>query len=186
MKKTLLQAGILAAFFANTAFAHNIQLNASLPNVSVVKDGEMVVKGSDIQYRGWNSSSLAGKVRVVFHIAGRTSAKEKNDALMNALRKAGFDRSKYQTTTIINADDAIVGTGLFVKNSAEKGKLDNAHSQVVLDQSSSVKNAWKLREKESFVAVLDKNGKVQFVSEGKLSPAQIQQVLGLVGQLIAP
>lgn len=185
MKKNLLQAVIFGAFFTNFAFAHNVQLNNSLPAVSVAQDGEMVVKGKEIQYKSWSSAALNGKVRVVFHIAGRSSVKEKNEALMNALRKAAFDRNKYQTTTIINADDAIVGTGVFVKNSAENGKLENAHSQVVLDQNSVVKNAWKLKEKESFVAVLDKNGKVQFVSEGKLSPAQIQQVLGLVGQLIA-
>lgn len=184
MKKQLLQAGILFAFCANTAFAHNIQLNATLPTVSVSKDGEIVATGSHIQYRNWNSASLSGKVRIVFHIAGRSSVKEKNETLMNAIRQAGFDRTKYQTTTIINADDAIVGTGVFVKNSAEKGKLENIHSQVVLDQNSSVKNAWKLKEKESFVAVLDKHGKVQFVSEGKLSQAQIQQVLGLVAQLV--
>lgn len=185
MKKTLLQAVVFGAFFANVALAHNIQLNGSLPAVSVAEDGEMIAKGKEIQYKNWNSASLAGKVRVVFHIAGRSAVKAKNEALMNAIRSAGFDRSKYQTTTIINADDAIVGTGVFVKNSAENGKLENAHSQVVLDQNSSVKNAWKLKEKESFVAVLDKNGKVQFVSEGKLSPAQIQQVLGLVSSLIA-
>lgn len=184
MKKTLLQAAALGLFFTNVAFAHNIQLNQPLPAVGVNKDGEMIAKGKDIQYKGWHSSTLAGKVRVVFHIAGRSSVKEKNEALMNAIRKANFDRSKYQTTTIINADDAIIGTGIFVKNSAEKGKLDNAHSQVVLDQGSSVKNAWKLKAQESFVAVLDKNGKVQFVSEGKLSAAQMQQILGLVEQLM--
>lgn len=58
---------------------------------------------------------------------------------MTAIKNAGFDRSKYQTVTIVNADDAIVGTGVFVKNSVENGKLDNPHSQVVLDQQGSVK-----------------------------------------------
>ncbi|VEI44746.1 putative transcriptional regulator [Actinobacillus equuli] len=54
---------------------------------------------------------------------------------------------------------------------------------MVLDQSSSVKNAWGLKAKESFIAVLDKTGKAQFVSEGKLSPVQVQQVIDLVKQL---
>ena len=103
---------------------------------------------------------------------------------MDAIKAAGFDRSKYQTTTIINADDAVIATGAFVKSSAEDGKLDNPHSQVILDQKSSVKNEWQLKEKESFIAVLDKNGKVQFVSEGKLSPAQTQQVIELVNSLV--
>lgn len=185
MKKIVLQALILGAFFANSVSAHQVQLNQSLPSVSVNQDGELIVQGKSVQYKAWHSASLNGKVRVLFHIAGRSAVKEKNEALMNAIKKAGFDRSQYQTTTIINADDAIVGTGIFVKNSAESGKLENAHSQVVLDQQSRVKNAWKLKEKESFVVVLDKNGKVQFVSEGKLSAAQVQKVIELVGTLLA-
>ncbi|MDH2998994.1 hypothetical protein A1D22_03845 [Pasteurellaceae bacterium LFhippo2] len=184
MKKFLLLAGISSAFFANVAMAHNVQLNQSLPAVSVASDGELVAKGKDISYKNWQSASLTGKVRVVQHIAGRSSAKEKNQPLMDAIKAANFDRSKYQTTNIVNADDAIVATGAFVKSSTEKGKLENPHSQIVLDQSSSVKNAWKLKEKDSFIAVLDKSGKVQFTAEGKLSPTQIQQVLGLVKTLI--
>lgn len=185
MKKLVKQAVISSLFFTNFAFAHNVQLNSALPAVSVAKDGEIVAKGSDVSYKTWNSASLVGKVRVVHHFAGRSSAKEKNEALINAIKAANLDRSKYQTTSIINADDAIVGTGMFVKNSVENGKVENAHSQVVLDQTSSVKNAWGLKAKDSFIAVLDKNGKVQFTAEGKLSPAQIQQVIALVKQLIA-
>lgn len=185
MKKVLVQAGIFGLFFANVAFAHNVQLNAALPSAKVVKDGELVVQGKDIAYKGWSSAGLAGKVHILQHIAGRSSVKEKNEPLMDAIRKSNFDSSKYQTVTIINADDAIIATGAFVKSSAEDGKRKNPHTQVVLDQGSNVKKAWGLKEKESFIAVLDKSGKVQFVSEGKLSPAQIQQVIDLTKQLIA-
>lgn len=184
MRKKLLQVVLFSTIFTNVALAHTVKLNANLPSVAVSNDGELVVSGKDIQYKNWQSGSLNGKVRVVFHIAGRSAAKEKNDALVKAIKAAGFDRSKYQTTTIINADDAVVGTGIFVKNSAEKGKLENRHSQVVLDQKGAVKNAWKLREKDSFVAVLDRTGKVQFVVEGKLSNAHIQEVINLVDSLL--
>lgn len=184
MKKFLLQAVTLGVFFANGAWAHNVQLNHALPAVSVATDGELVVQGKSVSYKNWSSATLAGKVRVLQHIAGRSSVKEKNEPLMNAIRQANFDRSKYQTTTIINADDAIIATGSFVKSSAEEGKLKNPHTLVVLDQASAVKKAWALKEKESFIAVLDKNGKVQFVSEGKLSADQIQQVVDLTKKLI--
>ncbi|MDG6791584.1 YtfJ family protein [Glaesserella parasuis] len=185
MKKIVLQAAVSCLFLTNVAVAHNVQLNQTLPSVTVQQDGELIANGKKVDYRQWQSSSLAGKVRVVHHLAGRSSVKEKNQPLMDAIKNAGFDRSKYQTTTIINADDAIVATGAFVKNSAENGKLENPHSQVILDQTSSVKNAWKLKEKESFIAVLDKNGKVQFVSEGKLSDTQNQQIIELVNRLIS-
>ncbi|QLB15133.1 hypothetical protein A6B39_06515 [Mannheimia granulomatis] len=183
MRKSSQLAVIFGLIFANAAFAHNVQLNQSMPNVAVAKDGELTVSGGKVSYKNWSSSSLNGKVRVIHHFAGRTSVKEKNEALMTAIKSAGFDRNKYQTVTIVNADDAIVGTGLFVKNSVENGKLDNPHSQVVLDQQGNVKKAWGLKEKESFIAVLDKSGKVQFTAEGKLSAKQIEDVISLVKTL---
>lgn len=185
MKKIGIALAMTATLWASNLWAHNIQLNQSLPAVTVAKDGELVVQNGDIAYRTWNSASLAGKVRVLQHIAGRSAVKEKNEGLMNAIRQAHFDRSKYQTSTIINADDAIIATGAFVASSAKDGKKANPHSQVVLDQQSTVQKAWQLKEKESLIVVLDKNGKVQFVSEGKLSTAQIKQVMDLVGQLLA-
>lgn len=65
----------------------------------------------------------------------------------------------------------------------ENGKKENAHSQVVLDDKSSVKNAWGLKGKESAIIVLDKNGKVKFIKEGKLSNDEIQKVMTLTKQL---
>ncbi len=142
MKTKQLIIALSTALFSSGLLAHNIQLNSNLPVVSVQQDGEIQVNGDNVQYQEWNSAQLAGKVRIVHHFAGRTAAKEKNEALIQAIKKAGFDRNKYQTTSIINADDAVIGTGIFVKNSAEKGKKENPHSQVVLDQQSAVKNAW--------------------------------------------
>ncbi|VEI44745.1 putative transcriptional regulator [Actinobacillus equuli] len=43
--------------------------------------------------------------------------------LIEAIKAAGFDRAKYQTVTIVNADDAIVGTGVFVKIALKTVKL---------------------------------------------------------------
>ncbi|MCK3657613.1 hypothetical protein A4G18_02525 [Pasteurellaceae bacterium Pebbles2] len=185
MKTIKLLLALSLSAFSGLTFAHNIQLNGALPQVAVTKDGEMKLSGGEVKYQTWNSAQLAGKVRIVHHFAGRTAAKEKNEALINAIKSAGFDRNKYQTTSIINADDAVIATGVFVKNSAEKGKKENPHSQVVLDQQSAVKNAWQLKEKDSAVIVLDNAGKVRFVSEGKLSSTQVTEVINLVAKLIA-
>ena len=51
-------------------------------------------------------------------------SEEKINAMIEAIKAAHFNQAKYQTTTIINADDAVVGTGMFVKSSAEKGKKE--------------------------------------------------------------
>lgn len=183
MKKTTLALISSAILFGGTAFAHNITLEQSLPQASVADKGEIVLNGKDVAFQPWKSTALNGKVRIVHHLAGRSSAKEKNQAVIDAIKAAHFSSAKYQTTTIINSDDAVVGTGLFVKSSAENGKKENPHSQVVLDDKSSVKNAWGLKGKESAIIVLDKNGKVKFVKEGKLDSTEIQSVIGLVKTL---
>lgn len=182
--KKIIFSSIFTALLACQTMAHNIQPNSKLAAVTVAQDGELRIQGKEIEYQVWQSSALAGKVRILQHIAGRSSAKEKNEGLIEAIKAAKFDSAKYQTTTIINADDAIVGTGSFVKSSAEKGKKANPHSQVILDQQSAVKNAWDLKEKDSCIIVLDKSGVVKFVKEGKLSQQEIEQVIELVKQLI--
>ncbi len=179
MKKLFVLFALLSPF----TMAHNIQLNQALPNVTVTDDGELIAQNDKIIYKKWRSNSLVGKVRIVNHFAGTSNAKEKNSSLISAIRNAHFDRSKYQTTTIINVNEATFGTGIFVKNKAKTGKLENAHSQVVLDQKGKVKKAWHLKSKGNFVAVLDKNGKVKFVFDGKLSNNQINQVIQLVQNL---
>jgi YtfJ family uncharacterized protein len=99
-----------------------------------------------------------GKVRVVQHIAGRSSAKEKNANLIEAIKAAGFPHDRYQTTTIVNTDDAIPGTGMFVRNSIESNKKLFPWSQFIVDSNGLVRKAWQLDEKSSAIVVLDKTG----------------------------
>lgn len=181
----MLLSAVMGSLISVNAFAHNIQPNQLLANVTVSDKGEITLNGNDVAYKSWSSMALPGKVRVIQHIAGRSAAKEKNQAMIEAIKAAHFNQAKYQTTTIINADDAVVGTGMFVKSSAEKGKKENAHSQVILDDKSAVKNAWRLREKDSVIILLDKTGKVQFVKEGKLTDDEVKEVISRATALIA-
>ncbi|MDU5748711.1 MAG: YtfJ family protein [Haemophilus parainfluenzae] len=208
MKKIMLLSAVMGSLISINAFAHNIQPNQLLANVTVSDKGEITLNGNDVAYKSWSSTALPGKVRVIQHIAGRSAAKEKNQAMpgkvrviqhiagrsaakeknqamIEAIKAAHFNQAKYQTTTIINADDAVVGTGMFVKSSAEKGKKENAHSQVILDDKSAVKNTWGLREKDSVIILLDKTGKVQFVKEGKLTDDEVKEVISRATALIA-
>ena len=181
MKKIMLLSAVMGSLISVNAFAHNIQPNQLLANVTVSDKGDITLNGNDVAYK----TALPGKVRVIQHIAGRSAAKEKNQAMIEAIKAAHFNQAKYQTTTIINADDAVVGTGMFVKSSVEKGKKENAHSQVILDDKSAVKNAWELREKDSMIILLDKTGKVQFVKEGKLTDDEVKEVVSRATALMA-
>ncbi|WP_049777029.1 YtfJ family protein [Helicobacter felis] len=165
------------------ADASNIALNQPLAGVVVQDKGELILDGDSIQYRVWDSKNLLGKVRIVQHIAGRKSVKAKNQPLMDSIVAQHFDENKYQTTNIINVDDALMGTGLFVRGETKKAKRKHPKSQVVMDNEGAVQKAWDLKKQESLVVVLDKAGKVRFVHEGKLNNGQIQEVLDLAKKL---
>ncbi len=67
------------------ASAHNIEKGQRVPPVGIADRGELILDNDKFSYKPWNSAQLAGKVRVVQHIAGRTSAKEKNASLVEAI-----------------------------------------------------------------------------------------------------
>lgn len=178
--KTLI--AILLACSPTLALAHNITLGQSVPEVTVAKHGEIILQGDKTEYHAWSSDQLLGKVRVIQAIAGRSSAKKMNAPLMAAITAAGYPQENYQTTSIINQDDAIWGTSSFVKSSAQDSKKEFPWSSMVLDEAGNVANAWDLQAESSAIIVQDKQGKVLFVQEGALSENDIQTVLGLIKQ----
>ncbi|RBP10769.1 YtfJ family protein [Pseudocitrobacter faecalis] len=166
------------------ASAHAFKEGERVPAVGVADRGELMLDNDKFSYKNWNSAQLPGKVRVVQHIAGRTSAKEKNAGLIEAIKAAKLPHDRYQTTTIVNTDDAIPGTGMFVRNSLESNKKLFPWSQIVVDSNGVVKKAWHLEEESSAIAVLDKDGRVQWAKDGALTQDEVQQVVTLLHKLL--
>lgn len=166
------------------ASAHAFKEGERVPAVGVADRGELMLDNDKFSYKKWNSAQLPGKVRVVQHIAGRTSAKEKNAGLIEAIKAAKLPHDRYQTTTIVNTDDAIPGTGMFVRNSLESNKKLFPWSQIVVDSNGVVKKAWQLEEESSAIAVLDKDGRVQWAKDGALTQDEVQQVVTLLHKLL--
>lgn len=166
------------------ASAHNLQLQQRTAPIGVSDQGELSYVNDIFSYQNWNSAKLSGKVRVVQHIAGRTSAKEMNQPLIDAIKAAKLPRDRYQTTTIVNTDDAIIGTAMFVRNSIESSKNEFPWSQFIIDSNGNVKKAWELHPKSSTIIVLDNEGKIQFVKDGPLTTQEVQHVMSLLQQLL--
>ncbi|MDH5926695.1 YtfJ family protein [Vibrio lentus] len=179
MKNKTLLAFLAAAspLFAN---AHNLSVGETLPAVDVSNYGEIVLNDGSTGYQAWATNALLGKVRVVQAIAGRSSSKELNAPLMAAITASKFAEDSYQTTTIINQDDAIWGTGSFVKSSAESSKEEFPWSSMVLDEDGAVASSWALAEESSAIIVQDKQGKILFVKEGALNESEVTQVIELI------
>ncbi|MEO3991959.1 YtfJ family protein [Pseudocitrobacter cyperus] len=166
------------------ASAHSLKEGERVPAVGVADRGELILDNDKFSYKSWNSAQLPGKVRVVQHIAGRTSAKEKNAGLIEAIKAANLPHDRYQTTTIVNTDDAIPGTGMFVRNSLESNKKLFPWSQIIVDSNGVVRKAWQLEEESSAIAVLDKDGRVKWAKDGALTQDEVQQVIALLHTLL--
>ncbi|AHG20774.1 hypothetical protein Z042_15040 [Chania multitudinisentens RB-25] len=166
------------------AAAHNLQFQQRVAPIGVSDKGELDYVNDKFSYKNWNSAQLTGKVRVIQHIAGRTSAKEMNDPLIEAIKAAKLPHDRYQTTTIVNTDDAIIGTAVFVRNSIEDSKKTFPWSQFIVDSNGNVRKAWDLQPKSSAIVVLDKQGNIQFAKDGVLTPQEIQQVMDMLHQLL--
>lgn len=181
--RTLLAATCL--LLPLVASAHRFENNQRVPPVGIADRGELILNNDEFSYKKWNSAQLPGKVRVVQHIAGRSSAKEKNAALIEAIKSANLPHDRYQTTTIINTDDAIPGSAMFVRSSIESNKKLYPWSQFIVDSDGVARKAWQLDEESSAVAVLDKEGRVQWAKDGSLTQAEAQQVIALLRQLLS-
>lgn len=167
-----------------TASAHRFIEGQRVPPVGISDKGELILQQNTFSYQNWNSAKLPGKVRVIQHIAGRSSAKEKNAALIEAIKAAQFPHDRYQTTTLVNTDDAIPGTGMFVSSSIKSNKKQFPWSQFIVDSNGVAKKAWQLENEGSAIVVLDKEGKVRFAKDGALTQDEVQQVVALVHRLL--
>ena len=167
------------------ASAHNFVDGQRVAPVGIADRGELILDNDKFSYKNWNSSQLAGKVRVLQHIAGRTAAKEKNATLIEAIKAAKLPHDRYQTTTIVNTDDAIPGSGVFVRSSIESNKQLYPWSQFIVDGNGLARKALQLQEESSAIVVLDKDGRVQWAKDGALTQDEVQQVVALLHKLLS-
>ncbi|HFZ8994464.1 TPA: YtfJ family protein [Citrobacter freundii] len=167
------------------ASAHNFQTGQRVAPVGIADRGELILNNDDFSYKPWNSAQLPGKVRILQHIAGRTSAKEKNATLIEAIKSANLPHDRYQTTTIVNTDDAIPGSGMFVRSSLESNKKLYPWSQFIVDSNGVARKVWQLEEESSAIVVLDKEGRIQYAKDGGLSQQEVQQVIALLHKLLS-
>jgi YtfJ family uncharacterized protein len=176
----------LFTLFASLSFqaAASVVTGAALPAVSVQSSGELVLSGDSIGYSPWSSQQLTGKVYVIQHIAGRSSAKALNAPLIERIKAANLPPAHYQTVTIVNTDDAIWGTGGIVKGKLESSKEEFPWSMMVLDKDGVARSAWDLDEGSSAIIVVDGDNRVRWVKDGVLNEQEQQSVMDLVQELL--
>lgn len=175
----------LALFFVPViASAHNFVQGERVLPLAISDRGEMLLDNDEVRYQNWDSTQLEGKVRIVQYIAGRRSAKKKNSFLIKAIKSADFPDDRFQPTTIVNTDDEIPGTGIFVRSKIEKNKRHYPWAQFIIDSDGLGRKTWQLKEDSSTIFVLDQEGRIQWAKDGALTPNEVYHVIMLLRQLI--
>jgi YtfJ family uncharacterized protein len=192
----------IATFFAaSAALAEGIVVGETLPPVTIEETGQMVFdydvvdgvmiykKGSKITHKTFNSDDLKGKVRSIYHLAARGGTEDINQPYIEALTAAQLPQyepdSPYKTTTILNTDDALWGTSGVAVSMFEGSQKKLAHDYYVVDSEGMALNKWGLQPKNSAVILLDRDGKVLYFKEGKMSDADIASAIAMIQKQLA-
>lgn len=176
---------LFVVLFPTFVSASPIEQGQTLPEVSVPQDGhtgEITLVDNAIGYVPWSSAgtTFQDKTRVIFHLAGRWSAQEINDPLLQAIIAAQFNPDTYQTVVILNFNDIAPGTGFLVRAQAEQNKATFPQASIILDGEGAVQQEWELNLKSSAVIVLNEAGEVLFFKDGKLTPEEVEDVLIMI------
>jgi YtfJ family uncharacterized protein len=122
----------------------------------------------------WSSEELRGKVHVLFYVD--PDEKDTNNDASEALDKEKFPSDKFQSVGIINM--AATWLPNFAISSSLKDKQKRyPRTTYVRDYKKVLVNAWKIADDSSNVLAFDKQGKLIFRKDGKLTKEEIQTLI---------
>ena len=125
----------------------------------------------------WSSEELRGKVHVLFYVD--PDEKDTNNDASEALDKEKFPGDRYQSVGIINM--AATWLPNFAISSSLKDKQKRYPRTIyVRDNKKALVNVWKIADDSSNVLAFDKQGKLIFRKDGKLSAEDIQTLIKVI------
>lgn len=156
----------LASLLSINLFA--LEMNQTPKSVTIDGENGGLVKGG-----AWDSSTLNGKVNVVFY--ADPDEKDLNQEFTEKLKSMKFPLDRYQPTAIINM------AATWLPNFAIEKMLESKQKKYprtiyVKDKASVLVNEWRLKDHDYNVVVLNRAGKVIYNKSGKLD-AQAQNEL---------
>lgn len=160
--------------------ASSIEIGHKLPILKIFQRGELLVSKSDVSFMPWNSEKRDGRIRVIQYLAARISAGEINQDFSNALEEANFPHESVLNMGIINADDSIMGTSLFIQNRLKSEKIKNPHASIIIYDSGIGKRSWSLKPAGNAIIITNRTGEVIFFKDGALTGAEIGHAIKLI------
>lgn len=128
------------------ASAHQFETGQRVPPIGITDRGELVLDKDQFSYKP-EQRAVSGKSASTATYCWSHLCKRENATLIEAIKSAKLPHDRYQTTTIVNTDDAIPGSGMFVRSSLESNKSFIPGSQFIVDSNGVARGARQLDEK---------------------------------------
>lgn len=176
---------LLAGLASPLALAGDVPAGGRLPDLSIADKGELVLTGDEVSYRAWSYPQQPGKVHVVQYMAATRGASEINKPFTDRMKTDLPQNGAFLSTTILNLDEAMWGTGGLVVSELKSNKLEFPNAILVADEDGVGLKQWQLDSENSAVIVTDAAGVVRYFKQGAMSDAEIQSTLDMIRQYIA-
>ncbi len=155
--------------FVIPQMAQAIELGQAPPKVELQEN-----RGGRLDGTAWRSDELKGKVHVLFYVD--PDEKDTNNDASEALDKEKFSAEKFQSVAIINMA-ATWMPNFAISMSVEDKQKRYPRTIYVGDYKKVLVDAWKIADDSSNILAFDKQGKLIFRKDGKLSPEDIQKLI---------
>ena len=163
---------VSTVFFLISQAAQAIEMGQIPPKVELKEK-----LGGRLDGTPWSSEELQGKVHVLFYVD--PDEKDTNNDASDALDREKFPGDKYQSVGIINMAASWLPN--FAISSAVKDKQKRYPRTIyVRDYKKVLVNAWKIADDSSNILAFDKEGKLIFRKDGKLTPEEIKTLIKVI------
>jgi len=174
---------LLACLAAPLATAGTTGPGDRLPDLTITDRGELVLQGDDVGYQPWSYPQQPGKVHVVQYMAATKAASDINEPFRERM-KTDLVPGSFLSTTILNLDEAMWGTGGLVLGELKSNKQEFPKAVLVADEDGVGLAQWQLEKKSSALIVTDPQGVVLYFKQGSMSAEEIDSTLQLLREHI--
>lgn len=130
--------------------------------------------GGRLDGTAWRSDELKGKVHVLFYVD--PDEKDTNNEASEALDKEKFPAEKFQSVAVINMA-ATWMPNFAISMSVEEKQKRYPRTIYVRDYKKVLVNAWQVADDSSDILAFDRQGKLIFRKDGKLTAEDIQKLV---------
>jgi predicted transcriptional regulator len=150
-----------------------LAIGDKLPEFEIIKEGVATENG---KFVAWGSDELFGLPAYLVANGGHASANDMHQSTSTKIAEGG----KIKMCRIINAKDAPLGAGMFIKREFKKGGSEDPANFYVMDGKGIVSDELGIEKKSAVTLITDADGTIRFVKYGQLNAADESDILSLV------